>query len=109
MASTNVKISEVFSKPTPSVMLIQSAKLSPTVVHRILMIQNQMTTSGTLFSIRREPSLPGAGVYVMRGPLLGHSDRSLTKSVLGAPHVDVRVRVARPRGLTCHLERRPSG
>ena len=48
------------------------------------MIQNQMTTSGTLFSIRREPSLPGAGVYVIPRPLLGHSDRSLTKPVLGA-------------------------
>src|SRR5882724_6345418 len=39
--------------PTPRVMLIQSAKLSPTVVHRILMIQNQMVTSGTLFNIWR--------------------------------------------------------
>src|SRR3954447_13564311 len=47
--STTVNSSDVFSRPTPSVSLIQSAKLSPTVVHRTLMIQNQMTTSGTLF------------------------------------------------------------
>src|SRR5437868_5604762 len=40
-------------KPTPSVMLIQSAKLSPTVVHRILMTQNHRVTSGTLLSISR--------------------------------------------------------
>jgi hypothetical protein len=32
-------------------MLIQSAKLSPTVVHRILMTQNHTVISGTLFSI----------------------------------------------------------
>src|SRR3954452_5580576 len=49
-ASTTVNSSEVFSRPTPSVSLIQSAKLSPTVVHNTLMIQNQMTTSGTLLS-----------------------------------------------------------
>jgi hypothetical protein len=34
-------------------MLIQSAKLSPTVVHKILMIQNHTVISGTLFSITR--------------------------------------------------------
>src|SRR6478672_8524067 len=49
-ASTPVNSNEVFSRPTPSVSLIQSAKLSPTVVHNTLMIQNQMTTSGTLLS-----------------------------------------------------------
>ena len=43
----------VFTRPTPSVMLIQSAKLSPTVVQRILITQNQMVTSGTLLSICR--------------------------------------------------------
>src|SRR3954470_25018557 len=49
-ASATVNSSEVFSSPTPSVSLIQSAKLSPTVVHNTLMIQNQTTTSGTLLS-----------------------------------------------------------
>ena len=48
-----MKITVVFSSPTPSVSLIQSAKLSPTVVHNTLMIQNQMTTSGTLFNMVR--------------------------------------------------------
>ena len=38
-------------RPTPNVMLIQSAKLSPTVVHRILMTQNHTVTSGTLLNI----------------------------------------------------------
>ena len=37
-------------RPTPKVMLIQSAKLSPTVVHRILMTQNHTVTSGTLLT-----------------------------------------------------------
>ncbi len=40
-------------RPTPNVMLIQSAKLSPTVVHRILMTQNHTVISGTLLSITR--------------------------------------------------------
>ena len=48
-----MKITVVFSSPTPSVSLIQSAKLSPTVVHNTLMMQNQMTTSGTLFNMVR--------------------------------------------------------
>ena len=34
-------------------MLIQSAKLSPTVVHRILMTQNHTVISGTLLSSMR--------------------------------------------------------
>jgi hypothetical protein len=40
-------------RPTPNVMLIQSAKLSPTVVQRILMIQNHTVISGTLLNIAR--------------------------------------------------------
>ena len=40
-------------RPTPKVMLIQSAKLSPTVVHRILMTQNHTVTSGTLLTSAR--------------------------------------------------------
>src|SRR5581483_617140 len=44
-ANTAVKIQAVFTRPTPSCMLIQSAKLSPTVVHRTLITQNQMVTS----------------------------------------------------------------
>jgi hypothetical protein len=35
-------------------MLIQSAKLSPTVVHRILMTQNHAMTSGTLLNEMRD-------------------------------------------------------
>ena len=46
-------MSAVGIKPTPSVMLIQSAKLSPTVVHKILMTQNHTVTSGTLLSMMR--------------------------------------------------------
>jgi hypothetical protein len=57
----------VFTSPTPRVMLIQSAKLSPTVVHRILMTQNQRVTSGTLLSIRPTPGLSSAVLRVMRG------------------------------------------
>ena len=45
----------VFTRPTPRVMLIQSAKLSPTVVQRILITQNQIVTSGTLLSSCRAP------------------------------------------------------
>ena len=52
-AKHTVKINEVLTNPTPRSTLIQSAKLSPTVVHRILMIQNQMVTSGTLLSNAR--------------------------------------------------------
>ena len=48
-----MKMSDVGISPTPRVMLIQSAKLSPTVVHRILMTQNHTVTSGTLLSITR--------------------------------------------------------
>ena len=48
-----MKINEVLINPTPRSTLTQSAKLSPTVVHRILMIQNQMVTSGTLLSSTR--------------------------------------------------------
>ena len=51
--NTPVKIQAVFVRPTPSVMLIQSAKVSPTVVHRILMTQNQMMISGTLLRSSR--------------------------------------------------------
>src|SRR6478736_797687 len=72
MASTTVKISDVFSRPTPSVSLIQSAKLSPTVVHNTLMIQNQMTTSGTLFNqVRVEGSRPKDFVVDVTGADLG--------------------------------------
>jgi hypothetical protein len=53
------------SRPT-AVMLIQSAKLSPTVVHRILITQNQIVTSGTLLSIRRTPGLSRAELCVIR-------------------------------------------
>src|SRR5258705_711147 len=62
-ARTAVKITEVASSPTPNVMLIQSAKLSPTVVHRILMIQNHRVTSGTLFNSVRFDT--GVSVLVM--------------------------------------------
>ena len=48
-----MKMRAVAFRPTPNVMLIQSAKLSPTVVHRILMTQNHTVTSGTLLSITR--------------------------------------------------------
>lgn len=37
----------------PSAVPIESAKLSPTVVHRILIAQNHAVTSGTLLSITR--------------------------------------------------------
>ena len=50
-ARITVKISEVAASPTPSVRLIQPAKLSPTVVQRILMTQNHTVISGTLFNI----------------------------------------------------------
>ncbi len=53
MAKTAVKVTAVLTSPSPSCMLIQSAKLSPTVVHKILLTQNQMVNSGTLLSIRR--------------------------------------------------------
>ena len=65
--STTVKISAVALRPTPSVMLIQSAKLSPTVVHRILMIQNHTVTSGTLLSmVRWRRAIAGLAVLVTR-------------------------------------------
>ena len=48
-----MKISAVVLSPSPSVMLIQSAKLSPTVVHSILITQNHTVISGTLLSITR--------------------------------------------------------
>jgi hypothetical protein len=44
-------------------MLIQSAKLSPTVVQRILMIQNHTVISGTLLSIARR-ALPALELVV---------------------------------------------
>ena len=50
-------------RPTPRVMLIQSAKLSPTVVHRILMTQNHTVTSGTLLSSMR-PVLTASDLVV---------------------------------------------
>ena len=49
-ARSTVKISAVASRPKPNLPLTQSAKLSPTVVHRILMIQNHTVTAGTLLS-----------------------------------------------------------
>ncbi len=58
-----MKISAVAFRPTPKVMLIQSAKLSPTVVHRILMTQNHTVTSGTLLSITR-PALAASDLVV---------------------------------------------
>ncbi len=48
-----MKVRAVVFRPKPKVMLIQSAKLSPTVVQRILMTQNQTVISGTLLSIAR--------------------------------------------------------
>ena len=58
-----MKISAVASRPTPRVMLIQSAKLSPTVVQRILMTQNHTVISGTLLGITR-PVLAAADLFV---------------------------------------------
>ena len=58
-----MKMTEVWVRPTPRVMLIQSAKLSPTVVHRILMTQNQTVTSGTLLSSTR-PVLTASNLVV---------------------------------------------
>ena len=55
-----VNSTAVFTRPTPRVMLIQSAKLSPTVVHRILITQNHRVTSGTLLSVRRTPGRSSA-------------------------------------------------
>ena len=63
-AKTIVKRTAVISRPTPRVMLIQSAKLSPTVVQRILMIQNHSVISGTLLSISRRPEPAGAIVVL---------------------------------------------
>ena len=51
MAITPLKITAVLVRPSPRAIFIQSAKLSPTVVQRILMIQNHMVISGTLLSI----------------------------------------------------------
>ena len=77
--STAVKMQAVFTRPTPSVMLIQSAKLSPTVVQRILITQNQMVTSGTLFSISRPLRCVRASlVVVMRRAWLGQPAHNLT-------------------------------
>ncbi len=62
-----MKIADVASNPTPRVTLIQSAKLSPTVVHKILITQNQRVTSGTLLSMVRAADAGGAErVAVMR-------------------------------------------
>ena len=69
-----MKISDVVIRPTPRVMLIQSAKLSPTVVHRILMTQNHTVTSGTLLSITRTGLTAAAlGVSVMTQTVGGRS------------------------------------
>jgi hypothetical protein len=67
-------MSDVGISPTPRVMLIQSAKLSPTVVHRILMTQNHTVTSGTLLSIKRMGlTVAALGVSVMTQTLGGCS------------------------------------
>src|SRR5690242_14832829 len=66
---TAVKITAVATRPTPSCMLIQSAKLSPTVVQRILINQNQMVTSGTLFSSTRGAAVRGAVLVVIPATL----------------------------------------
>jgi hypothetical protein len=49
-------------------MLIQSAKLSPTVVHRILMTQNHTVISGTLLSIERADSIAVGFVISLMSP-----------------------------------------
>ena len=41
----------VIVSPRPSLSLIRSANVSPTVVHRTLMIQKTAVTSGTLLSM----------------------------------------------------------
>ncbi|WP_246486985.1 hypothetical protein [Kribbella qitaiheensis] len=64
-----MKMIAVATRPTPSCMLIQSAKLSPTVVHRILMSQNQTVTSGTLLSSARDVAVRVAVLVVMRATL----------------------------------------
>src|SRR4249919_1987651 len=69
-------------------MLIQSAKLSPTVVHRILMIQNQIVTSGTLLSIWRPLARCALEVIdvVMRTAWAEQPDSNLTAvSQVGGP------------------------
>ena len=73
-----MNIRDVFNRPTPSVSLIQSAKLSPTVVHRTLMIQNQMTTSGTLFNMIR---VDGSAPVVE----LGVFEVAVTSSIVQVP------------------------
>lgn len=51
--SVRMSVYRVPIRPKPSEPLIQTAKDSPTVAHRFLMIQNQTVISGTLFSITR--------------------------------------------------------
>src|SRR4051812_24331365 len=83
--NTAVKIQAVFTRPTPSFMLIQSAKLSPTVVHRTLITQNQMVTSGTLLSMSRPLRVRASVVVVIRGGLRRESARNLTTWLHGRP------------------------
>ena len=66
MTRTTLKTSAVIVRPKPKPTLIQSAKLSPTVVHKILMTQNQMATSGTLLSITRRRLSSSAAVSITR-------------------------------------------
>jgi hypothetical protein len=66
-----VNSTAVSTRPTPNVMLIQSAKLSPTVVHRILITQNQRVTSGTLLSILRTAGVSSAVLGLMRDTVAG--------------------------------------
>src|SRR3954447_16593586 len=80
-ASTTVKISVVLISPTPRSTAIQSAKLSPTVVHRILMIQNQIVISGTLLSRARAVERVGArssGAVAMGAMVSRAAERGIT-------------------------------
>src|ERR1700752_2114100 len=66
--STIVKMMAVALRPVPRPTLTQSAKLSPTVVHRILMIQNHTVTSGTLLSMVRWGRATGGLAVLVIGP-----------------------------------------
>src|SRR5215468_3652992 len=93
--NTAVKIQAVLTRPTPRVVLIQSAKLSPTVVHSTLITQNQMVTSGTLFSSRRPSDVRVSTMVAMRPPCLATPALCLTAtgSGCGEDHLDVALSV----------------